>query len=55
MAGKVFKVDSHTVVLRGGTTVSLASLAVGEMAEVKEAVSSDGTLVALLMRVQPSK
>jgi hypothetical protein len=55
VAGKAFKIDSHTEILRGGTTVSLASLAVGEMAAVKAAVSSDGTLVALLVRVQASK
>ena len=55
VAGKAFKIDSHTEILRGGTTVSLASLAVGEMAAVKAAVSSDVTLVALLVRVQASK
>jgi len=55
VASKVFKVDTHTVIVRGRTDVSLASLAVGEMAEVKAAVSSDGTLVALLVRVQASK
>ena len=55
VAGKLFKVDTHTVIVRGRTNVSLASLAVGEMAEVQAAVSSDGTLVALLVRVQASK
>ena len=54
VAGKLFKVDTHTVIVRGRTNVSLASLAVGEMAEVQAAVSSDGTLVALLVRVQAS-
>ena len=44
-----------TVIVRGRTDVSLTSLAVGEMAEVKAAVSSDGSLVALLVRVQASK
>jgi hypothetical protein len=52
VAGKAFKIDSHTVILRGGTNASLASLVVGEMAEVKAAVSSDGTLVAQFVRVQ---
>ncbi len=52
VAGKAFKVDTHTVIVRERTNVSLASLVVGEMAEVKAAVSSDGTLVALLVRVQ---
>ena len=55
VAGKAFKVDSHTVIVRGGTNVSLASLVVGETAEVKAAVSSDGTVVALFVRVQASK
>jgi len=54
VAGKLFKVDTHTVIVRGRTNVSLASLAVGEMAEVKASVSSDGTLVAMLVRVQAS-
>jgi len=54
VACKLFKVDTHTVIVRGRTNVSLASLAVGEMAEVQAAVSSDGTLVALLVRVQAS-
>ncbi|HEY4730857.1 MAG TPA: DUF5666 domain-containing protein, partial [Myxococcales bacterium] len=55
VAGKLFKVDTNTVIARGRMNVSLASLAVGETAEVKAAVSSDGSLVAQLVRVQASK
>src|SRR5882762_1819134 len=33
VAGKLFKVDTHTVIVRGRTNVSLASLAVGERSE----------------------
>jgi len=55
VAGKMFQVDDRTVIVRGATKVSLASLTVGEMAEVKGAVSSDGTLVARFIRVQASK
>ena len=51
----MFQVDDRTVIVRGATMVSLASLTVGEMAEVKGAVNSDGTLVARFIRVQASK
>jgi len=43
VAGNLFKVDTDTVIVRGRTSVSLASLTVGEMAGVKAAVSADGT------------
>ena len=52
VAGNLFKVDTDTVIVRGRTSVSLASLTVGEMAGVKAAVSADGTLVARFVRVQ---